>query len=1096
MLRLARSLRVGVSRGRICAPVSSLPRATAPLCQPRCAASTMVPRATTTPLHCTRPMHSAAPMQIAAEQPATIEATAPTALPSQQQRWEAVRDLATRLLEDSSHTTDAQQPAAPEWIVWPSLRLQAGPSAALHAAAKAAEAEAGEAFTPDEQRELQSQGEGAEEAAASALSAAPTLSSSQSLAPSLYSEPHLVMPQVARMWRRLAQIDRAAMRRAEQRSKGAVIDVAPAAPEMEDPDAAASSSAPVWSSRGLFLDGPQGIGKSSALYALTCLARASGWMAVHISDADAWVGQLGSADGAGANRMLVQAIYEAAANCVLPSTALWSSPHSLLQLPLSPSLEYTSILEDQGITSFGELLVLALGLEDGSEEAELAVECIWAQLQSMDAAGVPVLICVDGFDALTQRCFRPAQSDVDAEDALIAPLSTSPFSWLNYHRSKAFRGGFVLSGESFALVSQAHPELMEQPASHEDDEQTGMGAEGDEFGFSSSATGEERTKTAAAAAASSHPVDPIQVVPLPPLSSVALCRAYILDRVARSPELRGLATFFGALPPSHSLWSFVFHRLTSGHFGMIDSMMGMEIMRQIGAVGGSDKQLPSERAMWDAFVEARTMQTLQRFSSLFPSDAAEPSSSSSSSSLQRSLAGFFLAHLPSGFYRDFLRNAGRAGGGGRIGRERHHEHQQELASTVARDYNLIAINEVESFAQIQWIQSMLLRDKQNHAASSNGEWTSSTSAAASATSSFVTDSSAWGMLTADLPWDALSKDQLLLVRASKAEALQQLVAMGVILQSKGGAVPLTSLVSRSRQGEKDAPAALSLPLRSLQHWCPSKDPPILSAADLSSQSLQLHWSLPDSIVDASSRAGIEAAGGSGGGASGAVEHLARVAHVLRTAEDTAAAVTTITLFLPILDSKHLGLMMSNNGGGSSSPSAPHQLIHTLHLHQLSEVLQSFQMLVGPAFSVVAVSSTGRRVTWSELEAMIDAMQAGQAGEGEMPLMHATIDAIEAQPLIDGGDAAAPVPSNVAHIPKLRLVIVSPHSGVQPTTATDAATAASATSLAPNSAAASAPAPAPARQFHALFDFASAILGSDFADMLTIPTAELAQIRWK
>jgi hypothetical protein len=295
------------------------------------------------------------------------------------------------------------------------------------------------------------------------------LVSPQSLDPHFYEQPILLQPHHAALWRRLVRWDQAY----QQRVAAAAAAGAASAASSSDPPLSLG-----WTGRGVFLDGPHGVGRSSSLYALTCLARAHGWMAVHIADCGAWVEALQS--GA-ATRMFVQAVYEAAAACARPSTATWSSPHSLLQVPLSPSSEYTVTLVDQGIASFGELLTLALELDDGSEESELAVECIEAQLRAMQDE-VPVLLCLDNFQALTQKCLsQPGAADLDDEqhpadpDSLVAPLNASPFSWANFARggggsdlastlapAQPFRGGFVIGAESFALVQQSAPEMIER----------------------------------------------------------------------------------------------------------------------------------------------------------------------------------------------------------------------------------------------------------------------------------------------------------------------------------------------------------------------------------------------------------------------------------------------------------------------------------------------------------------------------------------------------------------------------------------------------------------------------------------------------------
>ena len=107
--------------------------------------------------------------------------------------------------------------------------------------------------------------------------------------------------------------------------------------------------------------------------------------------------------------------------------------------------------------------------------------------------------------------------------------------------------------------------------------------------------------------------------------------------------------------------------------------------------------------------------------------------------------------------------------------------------------------------------------------------------------------------------------------------------------------------------------------------------------------------------------------------------------------------------------------------------------------------------------------------------MVDALQAGMLGDADLPLRPDTsVTAVVAMPLDDATEkngAAVPMPT-------LRVVWVSPHT----------ATAASA-------AATDASAPA-ALRLRPLFDFASAIIGSDVATFLSVPQSDLQRIRWR
>ena len=107
--------------------------------------------------------------------------------------------------------------------------------------------------------------------------------------------------------------------------------------------------------------------------------------------------------------------------------------------------------------------------------------------------------------------------------------------------------------------------------------------------------------------------------------------------------------------------------------------------------------------------------------------------------------------------------------------------------------------------------------------------------------------------------------------------------------------------------------------------------------------------------------------------------------------------------------------------------------------------------------------------------MVDALQAGMLGDADLPLRPDTsVTAVVAMPLdeaVEKNDATVPMPT-------LRVMWVSPH----------AATGA-------NAAATDASAPA-ALLFRPLFDFASAIIGSDVATLLSVPQSDLQRIRWR
>jgi hypothetical protein len=323
---------------------------------------------------------------------------------------------------------------------------------------------------------------------------------------------------------------------------------------------------------------------------------------------------------------------------------------------------------------------------------------------------------------------------------------------------------------------------------------------------------------------------------------------------------------------------------------------------------------------------------LDTYESLFPSSLAQ----------QRSLAAFFLHHLPAGMYRDFLRNEGRPGGGGRIGPDR----SGASAGAHTRDYNLVAINEADSHSMVQWIRKLVADDAQldEHARMA-----------------LVQDSSAWGMLTAELPWESLSTPQLHLVQQSKLEAFLQVIAMALLLRNstKGNGVRCTPLAHSAPATTAAAPATdsvLSFPITSVNHWSSSLDPALLDAHDMSSNSLQCQWALTSAVTDASQACGLQPA-----------EHLTRLVHVRRDGSDDTQP-GEITLFMPVLDPALLQLLLATPtaAAGQGAPGeagppsdSPTHLVHTLHLHLLSEILQALQVCVGPACQVKARAADGR-----------------------------------------------------------------------------------------------------------------------------------------
>lgn len=790
-------------------------------------------------------------------------------LVSQQDRWNRLRTLTSSLLTDAVSPGGLNSGSTSEWVHLPNLNEQPSSHHNLqHDTRVASQSDASQQHDDDDDVTLTSY-----------------LISKQSIDSSHHSQPTLLTHATKNLWKKLATWDRIQQIKTIQREKEQVIDASSSENGVRHSSSFADAadddfSAPPsigWTTRGLFLDGPNGVSKSTTLYTLACMARSQNWLVVHMNDADRWVGEL--SEGA-ATRMFVQAIYEACASTILPSTKEWSTPHSLLQMPLSPELDYTSTLIEQGINTFGELLTLSLELSDGLEETELSIECIMDQLFHIQT--VPVLICVDGFDALTQKCLQPPTVTSEEEDAsgsssdLIAPIATSPFSWLNYHRAPNFRGGFLLTGESFALVQQSHPELMERISTRslEDQDEDDMDEEEEE----------EAKKKKSSNLFQAQQVDPIHVVPLP-LLTPSLSREYLLRRLSRDTPDSFL------LKDSHcdniAFWTDLHHRLHSGHFGMINLLLSSVLN-----VSTTRLTLNEIRTKFQHLL-------LQHRTSLYEDYVG------SSEMLQQNLINFFVQHLSQGFYRDIVRNDHRRVLGGYGER-----------TNIARDFNLIPINMNESRCQLEWIKRYRMKMKNDLDSSTYRR--------------ILLESASYLILTAPTPFEQLSKSELTLTQHSKVEGFLQVCMMGMMLKQK--------IVSQD--GTKVRP----LEITSVQHWCPSTDPAILSLEELEDSSLHAHWTIP--TASASSPSSNEA------DPSVSSPYLTRLVHVSAPrAED--GGVRMLTLFVSNLDPSLATLLFLE-------PTRPITgLMHTLYLHYLSDILKNVEVCIGPNFEVRAKANDGR-----------------------------------------------------------------------------------------------------------------------------------------
>lgn len=842
-------------------------------------------------------------------------------IPNQSDRWTSLRTLASSLLKDSA-------PDEYRWVHLPDIRARAGPHPTLQLPNHDESNDTMDHATDDDDGSLESY-----------------MKSKQSLPTHFHTHPILLTPAARSMWRKLASWDRRQQIQSMQREQALQADSNEAKPSSIDNENESPSLPAIgWASRGLFLDGPNGISKSTSLYALTCLARATGWCVVHINDADAWVGELGVQ---GASRIWVQAIYEAAATTVLPSTATWSQPHSLLQLPLSPELDYTPTLIDQGIRTFGELLELSLELSDGLEETELAIECIMAQLFALQDI-VPVLIVVDGFDAITQKCLQPqtqnAEKDTTSsgEEELIAPITTSPFCWANYHRMPAFRGCFVVSGESFALVQQSHPELMERIQSANDDDANDESARLQRDAAADVQHAQALRQTQARQLQNQE-IEPIHVWPLSLLHSSAICKEYIIRRLQQQQQLSSDSSSSSTpssflLSPSlpASYWSFLFHRLTSGHFGLMNALLSHPLVR-------SCSTFVPETKLHAAVVDLILSNNHDAYTTHF----------GSSPTLRSHLASFFAQQLPQGFYSTHLARS-RSTDAELLAAQLLNLPAQAI---LARDYNLVPINADETRGMIEWVNCHVNEDKQQTEKSSS-----------SRLAAILLDTAAWARLHADVAWEQLSKPALRLVQQYKLESFLQLFSTALLLNnakpSSLGSISLTPVdVEPQDASATSTSLTFQFPISSVCHWSASTDPPILHWSELiptggTSSCLRADWSMNSAIEGLHGELGVQP-----------IQHLTSLLHInavsgqeistsTATMTDTSGAPPTFTFFFPILDPSLYSLLFTSRHRPTSST----PLMHTLYLHLLTEWMRQVELSVGPMFRVEAVNQDGRSAT--------------------------------------------------------------------------------------------------------------------------------------
>lgn len=425
----------------------------------------------------------------------------------------------------------------------------------------------------------------------------------------------------------------------------------------------------------------------------------------------------------------------------------------------------------------------------------------------------------------------------------------------------------MLSGESFALVQRSHPELMERISASEDIE------EDDDVPSDAAARRRNRLQQ--------QEVEPIHVYPLPALSP-AMSKEYLLHRVSLDASLSN-SFLFPSLDASY--WSFLYHHVHSGHFSLLNSLL------QLDAV--SESSAPSPTALRESFVDATSRANLRAYRDYFGASA----------DLRRNLAVFFARHLTQGFYKDFLRLNSRS------------DVRAANAAQIARDYNLIAVNEGESRSMVAWVRQQLATT-----ANSNGD------------DRIIADSAPWQQLCAVVPWESLSKSELKLVQQVKVEALLQVIAMATIVKQS---------ITCTRFDSDASARTHTLPVRAVSHWCSATDPPLLQAEDLELDSINCHWNMPPPVAGVSPTDAMDAA-----------PYLTRLVHVGSGGGGRGDG-RVLTMLLPNLDPALADLLFV----APTRPITP--LMHTLYLHYLADILKGMQVCVGPAMQVRAHANDGR-----------------------------------------------------------------------------------------------------------------------------------------
>ena len=545
-------------------------------------------------------------------------------------------------------------------------------------------------------------------------------------------------------------------------------------------------------------------------------------------------------------------------------------------------------------------------------------------------------------------------------------------------------------------------------------------ADADDLGTSTSGREAASSKSLLTNRFAKQHIDPIHVIALP-LLTPTLARDYLVNQLRRTaPTSFLLKDDMNASP----MWTEMYHQLHRGHFGMINILLQLDII--------ASNEVVSFETLRSTFLRTLVDTNLRSYEEYF----------GTSIEMRRNLANFFVQHLAQGFYSDFLRQSTR-----NTSMSLHS--QLETRTNVARDFNLIAANRAQARGQVEWIHRHI------------GERD---------TPAVIREAAPWIILKAPVQFERMAPKEIEFAQHLKVESFLQLIAMALTIKQKIDLTPLstttttTSVVSASSSLSR--PLSVPIPVSSFHHWCAVTDPPILNLAELELDTLNGHWSVPPakSASDDSAPPPPTAATSA---------FLTRFVHVTRNATDDSQ---TLTLFLPNLSSKLADLLFV-------APTRPiTNLMHTLYLHYLADLLKILDVCVGPSYQVRAhASADGDRssYSWHELDEYVDIMQAmGDTMEPQdWPLQGTAITQLRIHKASASSSSSATTPIENMHV---RVCFMSPFANhPAPTNAiTDSTVSAASPSH---------------LTFHPLLQFMDAVVGSELAALLSVDRQQLEAI---